>query len=40
MKLQIADTLCISTGTVRRHLENIYKKCCINNRTELAVLFN
>ena len=36
---EIAGELNISEGTVRRHLENIYRKCRIQNRTELAALF-
>jgi DNA-binding NarL/FixJ family response regulator len=31
---QIADNLCISYGTVRKHVENIYRKMQVNSRTE------
>jgi DNA-binding NarL/FixJ family response regulator len=31
---QIADNLFISYGTVRKHVENIYRKLRVNNRTE------
>ena len=30
---QIADNLFISYGTVRKHVENIYRKLEVNNRT-------
>jgi DNA-binding NarL/FixJ family response regulator len=30
---QIADNLFISYGTVRKHVENIYRKLGVNNRT-------
>lgn len=30
---QVADNLCISHGTVRKHVENIYRKLGVNNRT-------
>jgi len=31
---QIADNLCISYGTVRKHIENTYRKMQVNSRTE------
>ncbi len=31
---QIADNLCISYGTIRKHVENIYRKLQVNNKTE------
>jgi DNA-binding NarL/FixJ family response regulator len=31
---QIADNLFISYGTVRKHVENTYRKLRVNNRTE------
>ena len=31
---QIADNLFISYGTVRKHVENIYRKLKVNNRIE------
>lgn len=31
---QIADNLIISYGTVRKHVENIYRKLQVNNRTD------
>jgi DNA-binding NarL/FixJ family response regulator len=31
---QISDNLFISNGTVRKHVENIYRKLRVNNRTE------
>jgi DNA-binding NarL/FixJ family response regulator len=31
---QIADNLFISYGTVRKHIENIYRKLRVNNKTE------
>jgi DNA-binding NarL/FixJ family response regulator len=31
---QIADNLFISYGTVRKHVENIYRKLKVNNRVE------
>ena len=31
---QIADNLIISTGTVRKHIENIYKKLQVHNKVE------
>lgn len=31
---QIADNLIISYGTVRKHIENIYRKMQVNSRTE------
>ena len=37
---QIADVLFLSRGTVRKHLDNIYAKTGIRNRTALAVTAN
>jgi DNA-binding CsgD family transcriptional regulator len=40
---QIASNLIISPNTVRRHIENIYKKLEVNNKSEaqqLAYKFN
>lgn len=31
---QIADNLIISSGTVRKHIENIYRKLQVNNKVE------
>jgi RNA polymerase sigma factor (sigma-70 family) len=31
---EIADTLTISTGTVRQHIHKIYEKLHVQNRTE------
>lgn len=36
---EIACHLNIACGTVSRHLENIYRKIGVNNRTELAAFF-
>ena len=36
----IADELFISLPTVKTHASNIYKKCGVKSRSELAVLFN
>jgi DNA-binding CsgD family transcriptional regulator len=30
----IADNLFISSGTVRKHIENIYRKLQVNNKVE------
>ncbi|TYA73342.1 response regulator transcription factor, partial [Seonamhaeicola marinus] len=30
----IADNLILSTGTVRKHIENIYKKLQVHNKLE------
>jgi DNA-binding CsgD family transcriptional regulator len=35
---EIADRLFISASTVKNHLHNIYKKCKVRNRVELAML--
>lgn len=35
---QLADELFISINTVKKHLNNIYKKMKVNNRTELTYL--
>ena len=34
---EIADTLAISDETVKRHLKNIYDKCGVSSRVELAM---
>lgn len=34
---QIADNLCISYGTVRKHIENTYRKMQVNSRTEALI---
>jgi DNA-binding CsgD family transcriptional regulator len=34
---EIADTLAISAETVKRHIRNIYDKCGISSRVELAM---
>ena len=34
----IADNLFISTGTVRKHIENIYKKLQVNNKIEAITI--
>ena len=31
---EIADQLCISTGTVRQHIHKVYEKLHVQNRTE------
>lgn len=33
---QIAETLWIAPGTVRKHLENVYEKLGVQNRTAAA----
>jgi len=37
---QIADNLFISKGTVRKHVENIYRKLQVNNKVEAIQKFN
>ncbi len=34
---EIAAVLKISPGTVKRHLENIFRKTCLRNRVEAAI---
>ncbi len=34
----VADQLCVSEGTVRKHLEHIYRKLGVTNRTAAAAL--
>ena len=34
---QIADTCCISEGTVRKHLENAYRRLGVNNRISAII---
>lgn len=36
---EVADALDISTGTVRKHIQNIYKKLQVNTRVEAVNLF-
>ena len=36
---EVADALDISTGTVRKHVQNIYKKLQVNTRVEAVNLF-
>ncbi len=36
----IADKLAISRGTVRKHVENIYRKLCVTSRQELTARVN
>lgn len=35
----IADTLYVTSGTVKTHVKHIYHKCCVNSRQELIDLF-
>ncbi len=35
----IADTLFVTTGTVKTHVEHIYRKCSVDTRQELLDLF-
>lgn len=37
---EIADALCISLSTLRKHIYNAYKKLDINNRVQLCALMN
>ena len=37
---EIADTLCISMGTLKKHIYNAYKKMRVNNRVQLYSLVN
>ena len=37
---EIADSLCISLSTMRKHTYNAYKKLDVNNRTQLCALIN
>lgn len=37
---EISDELKISEGTVRKHMDNIFRKCGIHNRIELANTFS
>ena len=37
---EIADSLCISLSTLRKHTYNAYKKLDVNNRTQLCALIN
>ncbi|MBR2834792.1 MAG: helix-turn-helix transcriptional regulator [Coriobacteriales bacterium] len=34
----VADTLCISHGTVKTHIKHIYEKCGVHTREELITL--
>lgn len=36
---EIADTLCLSAGTVRNHISSILAKLGLKNRTQIAVFF-
>lgn len=38
--LEIADALCISLSTLRKHIYNAYKKLDVNNRVQLCALVN
>ncbi len=35
----IADTLFVTTGTVKTHVKHIYRKCAVGTRQELLDLF-
>ena len=37
---EIADALCISLSTLRKHIYNAYKKLDVNNRVQLCALVN
>lgn len=37
---EIADALCISLSTLRKHIYNTYKKLDVNNRVQLCALVN
>lgn len=34
---EIAELLCITTHTVKAHIDHIYEKCNVHSRVELAV---
>ena len=34
--MEIAERLCVSPGTVRRHLENVFRKLGVHTRTAAA----
>jgi DNA-binding CsgD family transcriptional regulator len=36
---EVAELLCLSPGTVRKHLENIYAKLGVNTRTAAVARF-
>jgi DNA-binding CsgD family transcriptional regulator len=36
---EVAELLCLSPGTVRKHLENVYAKLGVNTRTAAVVRF-
>lgn len=37
---ELSERLCISEGTVKQHLYNIFKKMNVKNRTQAAVKFS
>lgn len=36
---EIANKICISTETVKKHVKNIYKKLGVRNRVEASILY-